>query len=112
MNLLFVAFSLFTLGALLAILPGRGAGKTAALLGSGSAILGCLFGLIAAGQGLLADAADTFFLPWSMPGGAFSLRLDGLSAFFLLPLFIVGLAGALYGAEYMKGDKARLRPRS
>jgi formate hydrogenlyase subunit 3/multisubunit Na+/H+ antiporter MnhD subunit len=43
-----------------------------------------------------------------MPGGSFSLRLDGLSAFFLLLLYIVGLAGALYGAEYMQKEKARL----
>jgi formate hydrogenlyase subunit 3/multisubunit Na+/H+ antiporter MnhD subunit len=53
---------------------------------------------------------ETFFLAWSLPGGALSLRLDGLSAFFLLPLFIVGLTGALYGAEYMKGGIKRLRP--
>lgn len=110
MNLLFAAFFLFPFGALLAVLPGRGAARTATLLGSGSAILGCLCGLVAAGQSLLAGGAETFFLPWSMPGGAFSLRLDGLSAFFLLLLFVVGLVGALYGAEYMKGGKERLRP--
>lgn len=110
MNFLFVAFFFFCLGALLAALPGRGADKVATFLGSGSSILGCLFGLIAAGQTLAAGVAEAFFLPWSMPGGAFSLRLDGLSAFFLLPLFVVGLAGALYGAEYMKGGKERRRP--
>ena len=110
MNLLCVAFFLFIMGALLALLPGRGGDKTATLLGSGSAILGCLCGLVAAGQSLLGGRAETFFLPWAMPGGAFSLRLDGLSAFFLLILFVVGLAGALYGAEYMKGGKERLRP--
>ena len=107
MNLLFNAFLLFGLGALLAIIPWRG-GKAATLFGSGGAILGCLLGLVAAGQGLAAGAAETFFLPLSMPGGAFSLRLDGLSAFFLLPLFVVGLVGALYGGEYMKGgEKSR-----
>ncbi|HCC54482.1 MAG TPA: oxidoreductase [Desulfobulbaceae bacterium] len=110
MTLLFAAFFLFILGALLAVIPGRTAARAATLLGSGSAILGCLFGLIAAGQGLIAEGAETFSLPWSMPGGAFSLRLDGLSAFFLLLLFIVGLAGALYGAEYMKGGRERRRP--
>ena len=110
MNLLFVAFSLFGLGALLSAVPGRSADKTATFLGSGSAILGCLFGLLAAGQGLFASGAEVFFLPLSLPGGAFSLRLDGLSAFFLLPLFVVGLVGALYGAEYMRGGKERLRP--
>ena len=110
MNFLFAAFFLFTLGALLAVIPGRTAARAATILGSGSAILGCLCGLIAAGQGLIAGGAEAFFLAWSMPGGAFSLRLDGLSAFFLLPLFVVGLAGALYGAEYMRGGRERRRP--
>lgn len=110
MNFLFAAFFLFGIGALLAVIPGRTGARAATLLGSGGAILGCLCGLIAAGQRLLGGGAEAFFLPWSMPGGAFSLRLDGLSAFFLLPLFVVGLAGALYGAEYMKGGRERLRP--
>ncbi|MCX5875272.1 MAG: proton-conducting transporter membrane subunit [Deltaproteobacteria bacterium] len=107
MNLLFGAFLFFGLGALLAVMPWRGA-KAATFFGSGGAILGCLLGLVGAGQGLAAGVAETFFLPLSMPGGAFSLRLDGLSAFFLLPLFIVGLVGALYGTEYMgSGGKTR-----
>jgi formate hydrogenlyase subunit 3/multisubunit Na+/H+ antiporter MnhD subunit len=110
MTLLFLAFSLFGLGALLAVLPGRNGEKTATRLGSTSAILACLCGLAAAGQGLLAAGPESFSLAWPLPGGAFSLRLDGLSAFFLLPLFIVGLTGALYGAEYQKGGGARLRP--
>lgn len=105
MNLLFVAFLFFGFGALLAILPWR-TGKASTLFGSGSAILGSLFGLLAAGQSLAAGSTETYFLPLSMPGAAFSLRLDGLSAFFLLPLCVVGLVGALYGAEYMRdGEK-------
>jgi formate hydrogenlyase subunit 3/multisubunit Na+/H+ antiporter MnhD subunit len=107
MTYLFGAFSLFGLGALLAVMPWRGA-KVSTLFGSGSAIVGCLFGLAAAGQGLVAAGPETFFLPCTLPGGAYSLRLDGLAAFFLLPLFIVGLVGALYGAEYMgAGNKRR-----
>lgn len=100
MTFLFVAFSFFILGALLALMPWRG--NACNLCGSGSAILGCLFGLAAAGQGLAAGVVATFSLPLTMPGAAFSLRLDGMAAFFLLPLFVVGLLGALYGSEYMK----------
>jgi formate hydrogenlyase subunit 3/multisubunit Na+/H+ antiporter MnhD subunit len=110
MTLLLVAFALFALGALLAAIPGRNAEKAATRLGSTAAILGCLCGLAAAGQGLLAAEAESFFLAWTLPGGAFSLRLDALAAFFLLPLFIVGLAGALYGPEYLKDQTERLRP--
>ena len=107
MNFLFLSWLVLGLGACAAALPWRSS-KITAIFGGGSAVLGCLSGLIAAGQGLIAGTAATFFLPWSMPGGSFSLRLDGLSAFFLLPLFIVGLAGAVYGTEYMHKEKARL----
>jgi formate hydrogenlyase subunit 3/multisubunit Na+/H+ antiporter MnhD subunit len=107
MNFLFLSWLVLGLGACAAALPWRSS-KITAILGGGSAVLGCLLGLIAAGQGLIAGTAATFSLPWSMPGGSFSLRLDGLSVFFLLPLFIVGLVGALYGTEYMQKEKARL----
>lgn len=107
MNFLFLSWLVLGIGACATPLPWRSS-KITAILGGGSAVLGCLLGLIAAGQGLLAGTAATFVLPWAMPGASFSLRLDGLSAFFLLPLFIVGLAGALYGAEYMRKEKARL----
>jgi formate hydrogenlyase subunit 3/multisubunit Na+/H+ antiporter MnhD subunit len=107
MNFLFLSWLVLGLGACAAALPWRSA-RITALLGGGSAVLGCVSGLIAVGQGLVAERAATFSLPLSMPGGSFSLRLDGLSAFFLLPLFIVGLVGALYGTEYMQKEKACL----
>jgi hydrogenase-4 component B len=96
MNFLFLSWLLLGTGACLAAMPWRDS-RTTSILGGGSAMLGCLLGLAAAGQGLLAGAVKTnCCLPWSMPGGAISLQLDGLSAFFLLPLFLVGLIGALY----------------
>lgn len=107
MNFLFLSWLLLGLGACMAALSWR-ASKIAAIVGGGSAVLGCLSGLIAAGMALLSGTAVTFSLFWPMPGGSFSLRLDGLSAFFLLPLFIVGLAGALYGTEYMRKERAPL----
>lgn len=38
--------------------------------------------------------------PWSVPGGAFDVTVDGLSAVFLLPVFLVSLLGNIYGLEY------------
>ena len=38
---------------------------------------------------------------WSLPVGAFSAALDPLSALFLMPLFILGPAAAVYGVRYM-----------
>ncbi|MEX2111741.1 MAG: proton-conducting transporter membrane subunit [Pirellulales bacterium] len=38
--------------------------------------------------------------PWSVPGGEFAVAVDGLSAIFLLPVFLVSLLGNIYGLEY------------
>ena len=38
--------------------------------------------------------------PWSVPGGEFAVGVDGLSAVFLLPVFLVSLLGNIYGLEY------------
>jgi hydrogenase-4 component B len=39
-------------------------------------------------------------LPWRLPGAALSIRVDGLAAFFLAPIFVVSALGAIYGLEY------------
>jgi hydrogenase-4 component B len=40
--------------------------------------------------------------PWSVPGGEFAVGIDGLSAIFLLPVFLVSLLANIYGLEYWK----------
>lgn len=107
MNSLFLSWLLLGLGACLAPLPWRNS-RISSFLGGGGAMAGCLLGMIAAGQGLAAEVVEAFCLPCSLPGASISLQLDGLSAFFLLPLFVIGFAGALYGTEYMRHEKARL----
>jgi hydrogenase-4 component B len=44
-------------------------------------------------------------LPWAAPGGTFSLRLDGLSALFLLPIFVVPALGSIYGLAYFPQER-------
>jgi hydrogenase-4 component B len=39
-------------------------------------------------------------IPWSIPGGSFSLAVDALSACFLFPIFLIAALGALYGLGY------------
>jgi len=41
-------------------------------------------------------------LAWSVPGGAFRLHIDALSAMFLLQIFVLSLLGAIYGLEYWR----------
>ncbi|MBI3464619.1 MAG: hydrogenase [Planctomycetes bacterium] len=53
--------------------------------------------------------------PWSIPGGEFRVAMDGISAFFLVPIFLIPMLGTLYGVGYWKqaehpenGQKLRL----
>ncbi len=40
--------------------------------------------------------------PWPIPGFEFSVAMDGLSAIFLAPVFLVSMLGAIYGWSYWK----------
>jgi formate hydrogenlyase subunit 3/multisubunit Na+/H+ antiporter MnhD subunit len=46
-------------------------------------------------------------LPWSVPGGAFAVALDPLSAFFLLPVAALSALSALYGVGYLEHTDPR-----
>jgi hydrogenase-4 component B len=41
-------------------------------------------------------------LPWAIPGAQFNVAMDGLSAFFIVPVFLVSLLGNIYGLGYWK----------
>ena len=50
---------------------------------------------------------------WPVPGGAFRIDVDGLSAMFLLQIFLVSLLGAIYGLGYWKQtEHPRERPQA
>jgi hydrogenase-4 component B len=67
----------------------------AALVLTGSAL-----GAGATAAALLAPDLAALDLPWSIPGGGFSLAVDALSACFLFPIFLIAALGALYGLGY------------
>ncbi len=61
-------------------------------------VAGCLLGLgVALGALRTSVLLD---LPWAVPGGRLAVRIDALSAVFLLPLFVVAPLGSIYGLEY------------
>ena len=65
-------------------------------------VLACGIGLIPAIQVLSGSAIDPIHASWSMPLGSFSIGLDGLSAFFLLPILGLGALSAIYGLGYLR----------
>jgi hydrogenase-4 component B len=66
------------------------------------AVLGAALGL--SGVGCFWTTADSTAVawPWLIPGAAFSVAMDGLSAFFLTPIFLISLLGSVYGLGYWK----------
>lgn len=50
---------------------------------------------------LTGQPADAFHASWEMPFGSLALRLDALAAFFLAPIFGLGVLNALYGSSYL-----------
>jgi formate hydrogenlyase subunit 3/multisubunit Na+/H+ antiporter MnhD subunit len=108
--------TLFLLGLAVLALGGSAAlvlsGRPGASLavGTASAAAGSALGLAGAVRALWLGAPPVLVLPWSEPLAAIRLGLDPLSAFFLVPVFAVSLATALFGASYLRGWLGGRRP--
>ena len=48
------------------------------------------------------ETVDRSCCPGPFPGAEFSVAVDGLSAFFLVPVFLISLLGNIYGLGYWK----------
>ena len=55
----------------------------------------------------LGELALTLRLAWDVPYGSLFLQLDALSAFFLLPIFLLCALSALYGSEYLESYQGK-----
>jgi hydrogenase-4 component B len=97
---LVLALGLLTLGGC-AALGVRRSVRWSTFLGVGSAVAGCLAGLIPASRVLLGAPIESLRVPWDVPYGAFVVEVDPLSAFFLLPIFGLSALAAIYGGQYM-----------
>ncbi|MGD0073346.1 MAG: proton-conducting transporter membrane subunit [Candidatus Binataceae bacterium] len=82
-------------------------GRRATLVGAGGIILGCVCGFVPAARVTLGALAPTLRLGWDVPYGSLFLQLDALSAFFLLPIFLLCALSALYGSEYLESYQGK-----
>ena len=101
MFLLLVAVGILVLSGLAALWRPR--------LGVGGLVAGCVLGLIPAGRVLLGGATESFRLSWNVPYGAFFVEVDALSAFFLIPIFVLSALTAVYGDEYLAAWRGKRR---
>ena len=100
MTLLFVALGLFAAGAIVALAALRSP-RRASWVGSGAAVAGCACAGAFAVKTLVTADVSRFEAPWGVPNGSFVVGCDPLSAFFLVPVCVLGAVAAVYGREYM-----------
>lgn len=72
-------------------------------------IAGCTGGVVASLIALIAGHTDAVMSSWTTPLGPLTLALDGLAAFFLLCVHLVGGLGALFGFGYLARLGGHLR---
>jgi hydrogenase-4 component B len=66
------------------------------------AVLGAGLGLAGVGCFWVTGESQPLVLAWSVPGAEFNVAMDGLSAIFLVPIFLISLLGSVYGLGYWK----------
>lgn len=109
MNQLLIALSVLVAGAVLSALLSRWP-AFASLVGSSLAALGSLLGLVTAARALwLGVHVEPLRFAWALPNASFSIGLDPLSSFFLVPLFLLGAITALYGHGYLSAGGSQRR---
>ncbi|MFI5362158.1 MAG: proton-conducting transporter membrane subunit [Elusimicrobiota bacterium] len=107
MSLLLASISLLGIGALLSLLLADypRASRAASLVCLAG---GCTAGLLPALLVLSGGELPALRLAWSVPLGEILLSIDPLSAFFLVPVFVVGLAAGVFGEGYLEASHGHL----
>ena len=100
MTLILLSLGLILLAAVVAIVPISDPRSRTTLSVAILFAASCL-GLLSCLGVLIGQPAETFNASWAMPFGSLALRLDALAAFFLVPIFGLGVLTALYGIRYL-----------
>jgi hydrogenase-4 component B len=107
MQLIAVSLVLLLAGGFIALLLAARS-RLANTLGATSAVCGCIAGLIPAVQVLwTGEPFPAFSRAWDVPYGSFTIELDALSAWFVVPILGLSALGAVYGWQYLLHDADR-----
>jgi hydrogenase-4 component B len=107
MILILLALAIIVGSGFLSLLRGKQV-RSASWIGVTGVWLGSVLILYAAGSVLFKGGMESWRREITIPGGALSLYLDSLSAFFLFPILILSSLAAWYGTGYLKPSKKNL----
>ena len=106
MSLLVVALIILLASGAIALVANRRP-HLATAVGTAGTVLACTLGMVPVGQTLLGHRWTALCLPWQEPTQDLILGLDPLSAFFLVPILVLGAIAALYGRTYLLAYRDR-----
>lgn len=106
MNWLIASLCTFFAGSILC-LAAKGRPGITRIIGPTVTIVGGMLGLVPTCMVLGGMSACSLNLPWSMPFGSIALEMDALSAVFAVPILLVTMLAAVYGAEYLRSFENR-----
>ncbi len=106
MNVLLAALVLLFFSGLLAMAVGRFP-LLSNVLGAGGAVVGCALGLYSGLLAVIGGSTESLEHVWDVPYGSFSVALDPLSAWFVLPICGICGSSAIYGVQYLEVYRER-----
>ena len=105
MSLFLLMLSGYVFGTLSALVFGRGALSRG--LSAVGAVLGSCAGFALGVTTLASGGLFRFSIPFFLPLTGFALQLDGLSAFFLIVIGLIGVSTSIYGFGYAEAYEGR-----
>ena len=109
MTLLLLAMAALLLGAVVPLLLSGSRRNDVSVAAAISVVVASVLGLIPAIQVLAGGETLQFRYPWPVPYGEFSIQLDALSAWFLVPTLLLSALCAIYGIGYMRTQSENVR---
>ena len=107
MTLLLLALGVLLASGALAFAMSSRAPALSSVVGAAGACGGCAAALVPTMRALLGGAPESMRAPWGVPLAAFVVEIDALSAFFLVPIFVLGGLAAVYGRAYMQSGSTK-----
>ncbi len=107
MNATLALVGIFLAGAsgIFAAIFGARKPRQATAVSVGVMLAGAASGLLAAMRVLAGYGDVGYGHAWSVPGGAFDLRLDAIAGIFLVQVFLIGALGSVYAVGYWRPEQ-------
>jgi hydrogenase-4 component B len=106
MSSLLIALAIILISGCLALAACKNP-RVSTFIGAGGTTAGCILGTITVLRILFCGSSDSLRRAWEIPYGSFALKIDPLSAFFLLPVFVLSALAAVYGSEYLRAYQGK-----